>query len=288
MKKILITGKNSYIGRSFIDWVRKYNYDYELEELNMRGESWRDYDFSKYDVVIHLAAIVHKKNVSRDTYYSVNRDLAFDCAKKAKKLGVKHFIFFSTMSVFGLDTGIINRKTKANPRNYYGKSKLEAERLIKKEQNKDFKVSIVRPPMIYGSGAPGNYAKLSNLARKISFFPKVYNSRSMIYTENLFSFLKILIDNELDGIFHPQNNKYVNTSGLVKVIAEINSNKLFLLPGTSRIIYLLSSHVRILKKAFGSLTYSKSLDGSPGTVYKGSVMNYAKYDFLNSIRMTEK
>src|SRR5699024_30853 len=105
--------------------------------------------FSKYDVVIHLAAIVHKKNVSKDTYYSVNRDLAFDCAKVAKKSGVQHFIFFSTMSVFGMDTGLINKETKKKPKTHYGKSKLEAERLIKEERDKNFKVSIVRPPMIY-------------------------------------------------------------------------------------------------------------------------------------------
>jgi len=288
VKKILITGKNSYIGRSFIDWIKKYNCDYEIEELNLRSESWRNYDFSKYDVVIHLAAIVHKKNVSKDTYYSVNRDLAFDCAKIAKKSGVQHFIFFSTMSVFGLDTGNINKETETNPKTYYGKSKLEAENLIEEEQNKDFKVSIIRPPMIYGPEAPGNYPKLSKLSRKIPFFPKVYNSRSMIYIENLFMFLKILIDNQLDGTFHPQNNKYVNTSELVKVIAKVNNTKMFLLPGTSRIIYLLSSYFKVLKKVFGSLTYSKSLDGSPESLYRDVRMNYGTYSFIESIRNTEK
>ncbi|MDN6664501.1 MAG: NAD-dependent epimerase/dehydratase family protein, partial [Tetragenococcus koreensis] len=175
MKRILITGKNSYIGRTFIDWVEEDNIDYEIDTIDLKNPDWKKQDFSRYDCIIHLAAIVHKKDQEDAIYYKVNRDLAVEVAQKAKNEGVTQFILFSTMSVYGMNQGIINKETKPLPKTPYGKSKLEAEKGIIKLQDENFCVSILRPPMIYGPNATGNYNRLSKLSKKINVFTKINN-----------------------------------------------------------------------------------------------------------------
>ena len=192
MKKILITGKNSYIGMSFKNWLEQnYSNEYEVESISLRNNLWKDKDFSRFDVVYHTAGVVHikenKKN--RELYYKVNRDLTFEVAKKAKKEGVKQFIFLSSMSVYGLITGVIDENTPLSPNTSYGKSKFEAERLLLTLEDNNFKVAILRPPMVYGKGCKGNYPKLAKLAKVLPVFPDIQNKRSMIYIDYLNEFV---------------------------------------------------------------------------------------------------
>ncbi|MDV7702654.1 NAD-dependent epimerase/dehydratase family protein [Enterococcus casseliflavus] len=287
MKRILITGQNSYIGSSFVNWMKVYERDYQFDTIDLKDSSWRNRDFSIYNSIIHLAAIVHVKVKSEAIYYQVNRDLAVEVAKKALKENVQQFIFFSTMSVFGKDTGTITEHTIPKPNNPYGKSKREAELLLTELQSDNFKVAVVRPPMIYGPHAVGNYQRLSKLANKTKLFPKVYNKRSMLFSENLFRFIKICLDNELHGIFHPQNSKYVNTTELVKQIAIENRKNIFFVRGCSSLINILSKKFKFLNKVFGSLTYDKTLSGTPDTYFGEVYMDYASTEFETSIRLTE-
>ncbi|HFD1726326.1 TPA: NAD-dependent epimerase/dehydratase family protein [Enterococcus faecium] len=226
MKKILITGANSYIGTSFKKWMTQFQDEYQIDTLSVRGDAWREHDFSEYDTLIHLAAIVHKKNVSPEIYYHINRDLTIELAEKAKQEQVKQFIFFSTMAVYGLEEGIISSKTVPSPLTDYGKSKLEAEKSIIRLNTPKFKVLVIRPPMIYGPNAKGNYSKLSKLAQSISFFPKVENKRSMLYIDNLNAFIKLVIDSNLAGTFHPQNGELVNTSEMVAEIGRVHKRRI--------------------------------------------------------------
>ena len=117
MKRILITGANSYIGTSFEKYI-KDNTDFEIDTLDMLDSKWREFDFSKYDVVFHVAGIAHQKETKENAhlYYEINRDLATEVAKKVKTAGVKQFIFLSSMSVYGMDTGVITKETKPNPK----------------------------------------------------------------------------------------------------------------------------------------------------------------------------
>lgn len=125
-----------------------------------------------------------------ELYYKVNRDLTIDVAKKAKREGVKQFIFMSSIIVYG-DSSHINKKRVINqntipiPSNFYGRSKLQAEQGITPLMDDKFKVVILRPPMIFGKGAKGNYPKLSKMACKLPLFPDVNNERSMLYIDNL-------------------------------------------------------------------------------------------------------
>src|SRR5699024_7799898 len=111
MKKILITGENSYIGGKFTEWVAQWPEKYSVDEISVREEEWKMTDFSNYDVIIHLAAIVHRKETKEniELYYKVNRDLAYEVALKAKEDGINQFIFMSTMNVYGIDSGIITK-----------------------------------------------------------------------------------------------------------------------------------------------------------------------------------
>ncbi|MBO6357943.1 NAD-dependent epimerase/dehydratase family protein [Enterococcus casseliflavus] len=287
MKRILITGANSYIGTSFENFMAQFGEDYQIDTIDMRGNSWREKDFSGYDSLIHVAGIVHVKEKNDQLYYQVNRDLAVETAKKAKKDGVKQFIFFSSMSIYGMDTGVITKETKPNPKNAYGKSKLAAEELLRELQADDFQICVLRPPMIYGPNSVGNYPRLAKLAKKTPIFPKVNNQRSMLYIGNLSAFLKLMIDTTLSGTFHPQNKEYVNTSEMVKLIAKTNRKKLYLVPGFSGIITIFSSQVSTLRKVFGTLVYDEKTQGFPGSICNNKLMTYQNKNFDDSILETE-
>jgi nucleoside-diphosphate-sugar epimerase len=282
MKKILITGKNSYVGKSLEKWLGNYPDKYSIDSISLRNYSWKEKDFSEYDVVFHAAGIAHIKETKENAhlYYKVNRDLAYEVAEKAKIENVKQFIFLSSMSVYGIDTGVIDKDSPLKPKSNYGKSKFEAEKLIANLENNFFKVVILRPPMIYGKGCKGNYTKLAKLALKTPVFPSIDNKRSMIYIDNLSAFVKYVIDNCGSGLFFPQNNDYVNTSEMVELIAKVHGKKI-LLTGLFNPLLNLIKRNEIVSKVFGNLTYEKNL-------FKNSNAQFNSFiDFEESIRMTE-
>lgn len=280
MKRILITGKNSYIGKSLEEWLENHPDKYTIGSISLRDDSWKKRDFSCYDVVVHVAGIAHIKETKKNAelYYIVNRDLAFEIAKKAKNDGVRQFIFLSSMSVYGIKSGVIDKNSPLNPKSNYGKSKLQAENLIKNIEDDNFKVAILRPPMIYGQNCKGNYPRLAHLALKVPIFPLVENKRSMIYIGNLCEFLRLLIDDSIGGLFFPQNEEYVCTSEMVRIIAKVHDVNLKMTKMFNGLLKLFE--ISTIKKVFGDLVYDKQMDE-----YKNK---YILYDFETSIRLTEK
>ena len=279
-KKILITGANSYIGTSFEKWLAQWPDEYSVETVDMIDGSWREKSFSGYDVVFHVAGIAHIKETKKNEnlYYSINRDLAYEVAEKAKKDGVCQLIFLSSMSVYGIDTGIIDKDTPVRPKSAYGKSKFQAEELIDKLADDSFTVSILRPPMVYGKGCKGNYPRLAKLALKTPIFPLVDNKRSMIYIDNLSEFVKQICDNTRGGLFFPQNSEYVNTSEMVRLIAEAHGKKIIMTKLFDPILRLLNSGT--INKVFGHLVYEKQMS------FCGK-SNYQTINFNDSIIYTE-
>lgn len=279
MKKVLITGENSYIGTSLENWLMKEPTKYSVDTIDIKNRSWKEKKFNSYDVVFHVAGIAHIKetNDNQNLYYKVNRDLAYKTALKAKKDGVKQFIFLSSMSVYGVENGIIDENTSLKPNSAYGKSKLEAEDLINKLQNGSFIVATLRPPMVYGKGCKGNYPKLSRLALKVPIFPNIDNKRSMIYIDNLSEFVKQLIDNGSTGLFFPQNAEYMNTSEMVRLIAQTHGKRIFLTKFFNRFLRIIN--VTTLNKVFGDLVYDKNMSD-----YES---DYIVYGFEESIKKTE-
>lgn len=291
MKKILITGANSYIGMSFEEYIKNnYSGEYLVDTVDMIDGSWREKDFSEYDSIFHVAGIAHSDNgkiseEKKKLYYAVNTDLTVETAQKAKNEGVKQFIYMSSAIVYGDSapigkTKVITKDTTVSPANCYGDSKVQAEKGLEKVNCDEFKVVVLRPPMIYGKNSKGNYPVLSKLARKMPVFPYVKNARSMLYVENLCEFVRLMVENEEQGLFWPQNQQYSNTSELVKMIGKVHGKNIALLKGFGWLLKLMGGFVGLVNKAFGNLTYDMSL-----SEYKD---NYRVCGLEESIERTEK
>jgi len=260
MKKILITGKDSYIGTSFEIYAKEKGY--EVDTVDMIDPSWREKSFSEYDAVFHVAGIAHRKETdeNRELYFRVNRDLAVETAKKAKADGVGQFVFLSSMSVYGLESGVITRKTTPAPKNAYGLSKLEAEQEMEHLSDEAFRVCVIRPPMVYGKDCKGNFQTVVKLVKKLPVFPRVNNKRSMIHVDNLSRFVLLCIDRGLSGVYLPQNKEYVNTTDMAAKIAAALGKKVFFSRILGLGVRLLAPIVSMAKKAFSSLVYENCED----------------------------
>ena len=269
MKKILITGAGSYIGTSFSEYMKQWPDKYSTDTVDMIDGSWRDKDFSAYDTVYHVAGIAHSDSgkISEERaklYYSVNTDLTIETAKKAKAEGVRQFIFMSSAIVYGDSAPIgkkkiITKDSPVNPANCYGDSKVKAEEGIRELEDENFKIVILRPPMIYGKGSKGNYPVMAKMAQKLPLFPYVDNCRSMLYIENLMEFVRLMVENEESGTFWPQNAEYSNTSELVKEIAKVHGKKVVLIKGFTWALKVMSHCTGIVNKAFGNLAYEQGM-----------------------------
>ena len=284
MKRVLITGSGSFIGMSLERYLK--DFPYCVDTLDMRADSWHSQSFSGYDAVFHVASIVHLKEKSdmKELYYRVNTDLAVQTARKAKEAGVGQFIFMSSASVYGDGAPIgksrrITQTTVPSPISFYGDSKLQAEQGLLAMQDDHFRVVILRPPMVYGPGCKGNYPTLSKMARKLPFFPAVSNRRSMLYIDHLSEFVRLMIENQEQGIFHPQNSTYSNTAQLVEQIAAANGKKIRLVKGLTVPLKLLSHLTPLVNKAFGSLTYDMALSEYP--------QDYCRYSQEETVILTE-
>lgn len=291
MKKILITGANSYIGTSFCSYLKEnFPNEYTVDTLDMVDCSWKEKSFCEYDAVYHVAGIAHsdsgKISAEKEKLYrSINTDLTIEVAQKAKSDGAKQFIFMSSAIVYG-NSGKIGKKkvitkdTPANPANCYGDSKLQAELGVLPLQSEKFQVCILRCPMIYGKGSRGNFPKLEKIARKLKFFPSIKNERSMLYIGNLVEFVRLMIENEESGIFWPQNREYSNTSQLVKSIGSAHNKKICLVKGFGWLFKFFGLFLGTVNKVFGNLSYDQSL-----SEYK---VDYRKFSLEESITETEK
>ncbi|MBR1444477.1 MAG: NAD-dependent epimerase/dehydratase family protein [Firmicutes bacterium] len=216
--KMIITGKKGYIASNLYNYLTKKGHS--VSRVSLRDTDISLLDMSGCDVVIHCAALVHKKekNYTIDDYMNINCRLTKELAEKAKASGVGQFIFLSTMSVYGMQSGIIDENTEEMPVTFYGKSKLAAEKELEKLSSDKFKIAVIRPPMVYGADCPGNYARLSEFAKKTFVFPYVENKRSMIYIENLCEFISLCAEHNSEGIFLVQNREYVSTMDMVRNI----------------------------------------------------------------------
>ena len=295
MKKVLITGANSYIGTSFENYAKEhYGSELETDTVDMIDGSWRYRDFRYYDIIFHVAGIAHADvgNVSdevKSKYYAVNTDLAIETAKKAKTEHVKQFVFMSSAIIYGDSApyGTIKRitiDTKPQPSNFYGDSKWQADKGVRSLADSEFAVTIIRPPMIYGKGSKGNYPTLANMAKKLPIFPDAANERSMLYIENLCEFLcQVMIRGER-GIFWPQNAEYTRTSEMVKLIGQVNGHKVMVCKCWNWVVWftrLIPGKTRALvDKAFGNLSYDQKM-----STYD---FEYQLFDLPTSIERTER
>ena len=260
MKRILITGTNSYIGTNVEEYL-KANGEYIIDSVDMLGD-WQSTDFSKYDVVFHVAGIAHDVNgkKSGDLYMKVNYSLAVEVAKTAKLAGVKQFIFMSSILIFnGLKGSVINKNSVPKTKSIYAESKRLADEEIRGLGCDSFIVSAMRPPMIFGKNCKGNFVRLHGLAKKLAIFPNYKNERSMCYIENFCMAIKQVVDFELGGIFYPQNKEYFCTTNIVEEIRSVYGKKTRLTKIFNFLIKPFSKISNTVNKVFGSYIIDKEL-----------------------------
>jgi UDP-glucose 4-epimerase len=228
--RILIIGKNSFIGRNFIQFSKFENIT-EVDSINLVPY---EFDYSNYDVIIHLAAIVHQtKKIGFDEYLRVNAELPVRVAKKAKQDGVKQLIFLSTTKVYG-DNNSLDRpwteETTCNPPDAYGKSKFIAEQELLKLTDDSFIVSIIRTPLVYGKGVKANMLGLIKLVKLFPILPfkNVKSYRSVTYVGNLSALIDRIIDARRNGVFLSQDSEPVSIGELVTSIADALQKKVIL------------------------------------------------------------
>lgn len=270
MKKVLITGANSFVGTNIEKWLLKTPEEFLVDTVDTMNDVWKQADFAKYDVVFHVAGIAHvaPKPEMAPLYYKVNRDLTIEIAKWAKEHGVKQFIFMSSGIVYkaskSLKGDVKTIDTKPQPNDFYGDSKLQAENGLKELECPTFKVCILRPPMIYGPGNKGNLPRLGWLATKVPVFPAWHNKRSMLYVENLAEFVKQAVLLELNGTFFPQNAEYSDTVEIVRQFAKEHGHKIWISKFFNPFVWLGSFFLPAIPKMFSDSYY---------------VQEMSKYDF---------
>ena len=280
MIRVLITGAGSYIGMNIAAELRKEPEMFEVQELDVRNGLDED-AFQGFDAVLHVAGIAHQRETEENAplYRSVNRDLAVAAARAAKRQGVRQFVFFSSMSVYGMTTGRIHADTQPAPNTHYGVSKWEAEQEMAGLADDSFRIAVLRPPMIYGRGCRGNYPRLASLAGKLPLFPYAHNERSMLYMGTLVSFVRRLLLSGQGGLYFPQNREYVSTCSLVGEVAACHGKRVLFVRGFQWLLHALSARVGVIGKVFGTLTY----DHDMSTAFAGE----DELSFAETIRLTE-
>ena len=290
MKKVMLVGVGGYIGGKFTEYINKNYPDWQIDAVDSMNRKWAEADFFGYDAVYNVSGLAHAnaRQGTEEQYYAVNGQLPIDVATKAKAEGVPLFVQMSSMVVYGDMSGLGEEKNiledtiPAEP-TIYGKSKMMAERGILKLVDNAFQVAIIRPPLIYSEYARDNFPRLVNFAKKMPVFPKLKNQQSMVYVDNLCELIHLIIENNKGGIYYPQQECYIETSKIVKDIADAVGNKMWQTTIFNPILKLFSKSDRLafIHKAFGSITYDMSIsnhfDGKYRVVsYEESIKRIAK------------
>lgn len=226
---ILITGSNGFIGSYFIDNHKK---SHTIKTFSFMQQDIKSLDCKGIDTVLHLSALVHQMGgASEEEYQRVNVTQTLFLANTAKAANVRHFIFMSTVKVYGEENDSAYTETSpCFPQDDYGKSKLQAERELQKLQDENFIVSIIRTPIVYGYGVKANIKNLINLVQKVPIIPlgSIHNQRSIVYIGNLCHLIDTLIEKQPNGIFLASDDEPLSTTELVQKIAQANKRKRYL------------------------------------------------------------
>ena len=265
MKRILVTGKSSFIAGRFFRYMQTRDAGYEVELVSVRGDGLKAIDFSGYDCVIHAAGIAHVgyRDEMRDEYMRVNRDLTLDVARAAKAAGVKQFIFLSSIIIYGPaakggQTRVIDAATAPEPENAYGLSKLMAERGLQELSDGDFRVAVLRLPMVYGTGSRGHYALLEKYARYLPVFPRMCGRRSAIYVDNLAEYLYRTVESGAAGTFFPRDPEPVTTPGLLREIRAAAGRRTWITKIFDPAVRMAGT-IGPVRRIFGGLEYAPEL-----------------------------
>lgn len=257
--KVLVIGGAGFIGRNlcdyliesgyqvqatsrFLDRVATENNRVEWLKLDLSNESDLDLHFSGIECVIFLAGRAHIHDAtgnSLDAYRRINCYGAIRVARQASEQNVRRFIYISSIGVNGIESStLFNESDEPNPQEPYSVSKLEAENSLKQAcHDASMELVILRPPLVYGNQAPGNFGRLVNAVSKGFFFPLggITNERSLIGIDNLVQLIEICIrhPDAANQLFLVSDGDDVSTPGLITLIGESISKpaRLISVPG---------------------------------------------------------
>ena len=263
---IMITGKNGFVGRSAKNYFES-NTDYIIDEVSLRNEEWVNTDLSKYDVIFHSAGITPKEDITDDIFYLVNRDITFNLAQKAKNEGVKHFIYLSSMAIYGMSqsvrkgNGVIFSNTPINPTSTYGKSKYQAEQLITELEDEKFKVSIIRAPSIYGTKNRDYFNMYHKLMNILTLQPSAFNQckRSIINIDNLCELVVLIINSGERGIFCPSDSPALSTIEYLNILQRSSAKRIHFSRSFGLLLEYAFQRTQIVNNIWGAIAYDESL-----------------------------
>lgn len=251
MKKLLITGANGFVGSYFIN---QYTEMYNIKTFSFLKDHFETIDYNEMDAVIHLSALVHQMGGTNPSEYEkVNVSQTLQLAQKAKNAGISHFIFMSTVKVYGEESDTVyTETTPCHPKDDYGISKLRAEQALQALEDEHFKVSIIRTPIVYGAGVKANIKNLIKLIQKVPVLPfgNTKNQRSMVYVGNLCALLETILEKKTSGIFLACDDSSLSTTQFMREIAASLEKKCYLIN-----IPLFESLLKDLKPTFHRRLY---------------------------------
>jgi len=224
--KILLTGSSGFIGRHYLE---HNSLQYDISPVSLQTCPIEDIEFNSIKTVVHLAGIAHRmEKIDDQIYFDVNHKLTVALASAAKEAGVSHFVFMSTVKVYGDNTKeFLDLSSSTLPTDPYGKSKLDAEKNLLDLANEKFKVAIIRPPLVYGPGVKGNLIRFLKLAdgRMRLPFKNIENKRSMVSIDNLIALINKIIESASEGIFIAGDKQPISTSQLLNYIYKAANKK---------------------------------------------------------------
>lgn len=237
---VLITGASGFVGRSLISFLsERSTKNYNLLTPKFRLESLLEENNIDVgcDVAVHLAGLVHTNSKESHEFDRINFEATILLAKKLAMQGMKRFIFISSIGVNGSSTPHLpfTELTTETPSSLYAKSKFKAEealKLLATEMN--FELVVIRPPLIYGKDAPGNFLKIMKLAlTKLPLpFGRVKNKRSFISIYNLCDFIELAIAHPKakNELFLVSDDEKYSTRSVVETIWKASSIKSYMIP----------------------------------------------------------
>lgn len=279
MKKILLTGASGFVGKHLVEKARD---SYHVSLIQRKGSAINSGSYiyknmnaksdflpalTGVDCIVHLAAMAHvlteNSSFALEQFRIVNRDLTVRLAEQAASNGIKRFIYISSIGVNGVRNSESFRSSdRPKPSENYSISKLEAEIELKKiAKNTGMEVVIIRPPLVYGKGAPGNFGTLLKVAQKNLPLPlgAINNRRSFVSIDNLIDLIITCIDhpNAANQIFLVSDDEDISTSNLLKKLTLAAGKKPWLLPVPVSFLKLLATMVgkkAVVERFSNSLT----------------------------------
>lgn len=253
--KVLVTGASGFVGKPLCEALIKSGVDViavvrnsvqkikgaELIVRDLHSKTSLKASLNDVDVVIHLAGRAHVMNElslnPHDTYHEANVGITKALAEQAASCGVKRFIHLSSVKVNGESTNKhpFSEKDTPTPKDDYGKTKYEAEKMLNELAKKSvMEVVIIRPPLVYGPGVKANFKTLIKVAQLYIPLPfgAIHNKRSLIYIENLIDFIVTCLThpNAVNQTFLVSDDHDVSTTQLIKHIKIAANKKNLLIP----------------------------------------------------------